>query len=285
MSKLYNIDNSFSSYQQIAALYQQNAEKFFDEIPVELRQWFAANMASALGAVLDKLIEELNTITFTHIDGAIQTILQKNDFLSFYGYPRTIDNHSTTIQYQKLKPSDGKYFSQYVTTELLERSELPQLSIGLKEKMTEAIYEIFVNAQIHSETEHIYTCGQFFPNKNKIEFTITDTGIGFRKKIKQRFRKDLSAVQAIQWAVQDKNTTKKGLPGGIGLAILREFIIKNKGMMQIVSGDGFYQYSHRGEKTETMTAEFPGTIVNLQFCTDDHASYLLVSEADLKNIF
>ncbi|MDR4507873.1 MAG: hypothetical protein MRJ65_06500 [Candidatus Brocadiaceae bacterium] len=44
-------------------------------------------------------------------------------------------------------------------------------------KITESIYEIFVNAQIHSETDFIYTCGQFFPNKHMIEFTIKDTGI------------------------------------------------------------------------------------------------------------
>ena len=38
---------------------------------------------------------------------------------------------------------------------------------GVKEKVIEAIYEIFVNAQIHSETQLIYTCSQFFPNKTK----------------------------------------------------------------------------------------------------------------------
>ena len=285
MSVIRNIRNTLTSYQQLASLYHEHAEDFFYDIPIELRDWFSANMASALGAVLDKLIGNLNSIKFNHIDTDIQRILQKNDFLSFYGYPRAVDNHSTTIQYMKLKPTDGKFFNQYVTTELLDRAELPKISAALKEKMTEAIYEIFVNAQIHSQTEHIYTCGQFFPNKHKIEFTITDTGIGFKEKINQRFDKNLSAVQAIQWAVQDRNTTKTEVTGGIGLAILREFIIKNKGMMQIVSDDGFYEYGHQGEKALTMAAKFPGTIVNLQFCTDDRASYLLASEADLKNIF
>ncbi|HCZ36714.1 MAG TPA: ATP-binding protein [Cytophagales bacterium] len=272
MSVISDIRNDFFSYQLLASLYQKHADNLFETIPVELRFWFSANMASALGAVLDKLSDGLNAIKFIHIDSSIQLILQKNDFLSYYGYPRAVDHHSTTIQYMKLKPTDGKFFSQYVTDELLNRTELPQISAALKEKMTEAIYEIFVNAQIHSETEHIYTCGQFFPVKNKIEFTITDVGIGFKEKIRQRFGKDLSAVQAIQWAVQDRHTTKQGVTGGIGLAILREFIVKNRGKMQIVSADGFYEYSHLGEKANTMSARFPGTIVNLQFCTDDQAS-------------
>ncbi len=285
MSVISNIRNDFPSYQLLANLYQKHADDFFENIPLELRFWFSANMASALGAVLDKLTGNLNGISFSHIDSAIQLILQKNDFLSFYGYPRAIDNHSTTIQYMKLKPTDGKFFSQYVTDELLDRTELPQLSAALKEKMTEAIYEIFVNAQIHSETEHIYTCGQFFPAKNRIEFTITDVGIGFQEKIRRRFGKVLTAVQAIKWAVQDRHTTKQGVTGGIGLAILREFIVKNKGKMQIVSADGFYEYSHRGEVSQTMLAKYPGTIVNLQFCTDDQATYLLASEANVNDIF
>jgi anti-sigma regulatory factor (Ser/Thr protein kinase) len=285
MSVITDLRNDFVSYQQLALLYERHADDFIEEIPIELRSWFSANMASALGAVLDKLINGLNSVKFGHIDEKIKLILQKNDFLSFYGFLRAIDNHSTTIRYMKLRPSDGKFFSQYVTNELLNRSELPRLSAGLKEKMTEAIYEIFVNAQIHSQTEHIYTCGQFYPIKNRIEFTITDVGIGFKEKIKQRFGKELTSVQAIRWAVQDRHTTKKEVTGGIGLAILREFIIRNKGKMQIVSGDGFYEYSHRGETVETMTARFPGSIVNLQFCTDDNLSYLLASEANLKEIF
>ncbi len=285
LSTLSSIRNTTTSYQQLASLYKQHSDDLFDNVHIEIKGWFSANMASALGAVLDKLTEGLNSIVFTHIDSGIQQILRKNDFLTYYGYSRAVDNHSTTIRYMKLKPTDGKFFSQYVTTELLNRSELPKISAALKEKMTEAIYEIFVNAQIHSKTSYIYTCGQFYPSKNRIEFTITDTGIGFKTKINERFGKNLSAVQAIKWAVQDRNTTKIGVTGGIGLPILREFIVRNKGLMQIVSDDGFYEYSHLGEKEYTMSAKFPGTVVNLQFCTDDHASYLLASEVNVNNIF
>ena len=64
---------------------------------------------------------------------------------------------------------------------------------GVKEKIVEAICEIFVNAQIHSETEFIYTCGQFYPQNNKIEFTIVDTGVGFRENVNKRFQSNLSA--------------------------------------------------------------------------------------------
>ena len=121
--------------------------------------------------------------------------------------------------------------------------------------------------------------------KNRIEFTIVDTGIGFKEKVNQRFNSNLEAYQAIEWAVRDKNTTKQGITGGIGLAVLKEFIEKNKGKMQIVSGDGFYQFDSSGIKTKLFDGSFPGTIVNLQFCTDDFNNYSLVEEIDVNDIF
>jgi signal transduction histidine kinase len=159
------------------------------------------------------------------------------------------------------------------------------MSQAVKEKIVEAIYEIFVNAQIHSETTFIYTCGQFYPQKNKIEFSIVDTGIGFREKINRRFNSQLSGDKAIAWAVQDKKTTKEGISGGIGLAILKEFVEMNKGKMQIVSNDGFYELSDGSVESKTFQGEFPGTIVNLQFKTDDSSSYTLQNAIDADDIF
>jgi hypothetical protein len=285
MSNLNNINNSFESYQKLISFYNENANRSFESIQLSLSSWFAANMCSALGGLLDKLASNFNDITIQSLPSNIETILSKNDFLSYYGHQRLVDNHHTTIRYLKLKPTDGKYFNSYVINELLGRTELPRMSLGVKDKMAEIIYEIFVNAQIHSETQNIYTCGQFFPKDNKIEFTITDMGIGFKNKVNRRFNANLTSVQAITWAVQDKHTTKEGVTGGIGLALLKEFITKNKGKMQIVSDDGFYQFGHQGEESNIFTGSFPGTIVNLQFKTDDNSSYVLSSEVSNENIF
>lgn len=287
MSKLYTIDNSFGSYKSLISLYHENSKKIFSEIPIELYGFFSANMSAALGAVLDLIAEDFNTIKFVHIRNDVESILLKNDFLTFYGRKRALDIYGTTIKFQKLKPTDGKFFKTYVIEELLNThvADLPKMSAGVKEKIVEAIYEIFVNAQIHSESSHIYTCGQFFPQKNKIEFTIVDVGIGFKEKINRRFKCDLSSIQAIKWAMVDRNTTKTDISGGIGLAILKEFIEKNRGKIQIVSDDGFYQFDCNGEVSQLFKESFPGTIVNLQFRTDDKGNYILKSELNTNIIF
>lgn len=287
MNKFTSINNEYNSYQCLISFYEKYKNELFSDIHIELNHFFAANMSAALGAILDKFTSNLNDIHFDFIAPQIERILLKNDFLTYYGKERALDLNNTTIKFQKLKTTDGKYFKSYVIDELIDGhiSDLPKMSQAVKERMIEAIYEIFVNAQIHSNTEFIYTCGQFFPNKNKIEFTIVDTGIGFKNKINNRFNSDLSATQAIKWAVQDKKTTKEGISGGIGLAVLKEFIELNKGKMQIISNEGFYQYDTEGEITRSFIGEFPGTIVNLQFRTNDNSSYLLKSEIDINDIF
>jgi hypothetical protein len=242
-------------------------------------------MASPLGSVLDCLILKQNEIKLTEIPENIEIILKKNDFLSYFGHSRLIDLNNTTIKYLKLKPSDGRFFHNYIANELLNRSELPFMSHGLKKKIAESLYEIFVNAQIHSESDFIYTCGQFYPKKHCIEFTLTDTGIGFKNKINQQFGTNLPAHKAISWAVKDGHTTKKGISGGIGLSILKEFITKNKGKFQIISSDGFYQLDENGEKTKLFNGEFPGTIINVQFQTNDNMSYRLIEDTNTNDIF
>ncbi len=287
MNRLTTINNTFESFQSLIQLYETHKDELFGDIHLEIRHFFAANMSAALGAVLDKFTANLNDIHFDYLSPQIETILLKNDFLTYFGKQRAVDIHNTTIKFQKLKPTDGKYFKNYVIEELIEghTTDLPKMSKGVKEKMIEAIYEIFVNAQIHSETEFIYTCGQFFPTKNKIEFTIVDTGIGFKEKVNRRFGSNLRATQAIKWAVEEKKTTKEGISGGLGLAVLREFVNVNKGKMQIISNQGFYQFDSDGETLNEFQGEFPGTIVNLQFRTDDNNNYSLKSEIDVNDIF
>ena len=55
--------------------------------------------------------------------------------------------------------------------------------------------------------------------------------------------------------------------------------------MQIISNDGFYQFDSNKEILKEFQGEFPGTIVNLQFRTDDKNNYSLKSEIDTNNIF
>ncbi len=274
---LISVSSDYRGYSQIIQLYHRFKNWEFGEIDLSIMEWFDANLCSTLGCVLDELSEDFKIIHLS-VEDRIREILQKNSFLSHYGYPNIEDRYRTTLQYIKLKPAETRYFSNYIVKNLLNRPELPTMSRALTKKIYESIFEIFVNAQIHSESDFIYVCGQFYPQKHKLIFTISDNGIGFKNKINRTFQSNLNATQAINWAIQDGHSTKTDIPGGIGLAILKDFITLNKGMLQIVSNEGFYEMNEQGESLNVFQDPFPGTVVTVEFRTDDPHSYSLDSE-------
>lgn len=281
---LSNVHNDFDGYNKLVNFYSEYKDEFLEDIKLNINIWFDANLCSMLGSIVDKFSESLNSVNFMPSDN-IQIILQKNSFLSQFGYSSLSDTYHTTIKYLKLKTTDGRFFSDYVENQLLIREEFPTMSDAVHEKISQSIYEMFVNAQIHSETSHIYTCGQYFPARNTLDFTIVDTGIGFAGRIKKNFDLEISSKEAIIWSLKDGNTTKKDVSGGIGLALLKEFISQNNGKIQIITGNSLYQMSNRIEDFLTLDNFFDGTIINMSFKTDDSTSYTFVDELDDEDIF
>ena len=52
-----------------------------------------------------------------------------------------------------------------------------------------------------------------------------------------------------------------------------------------MSDDGFYQLDSQNERTESFKEAFPGSIINMQFRTDDNSSYALSGEVKPDDIF
>jgi len=126
----------------------------------------------------------------------------------------------------------------------------------------------------------IFTCGQHFPRKDRIDFAIADLGIGIPRTLKDKKGLQYSPEQAINWAMEGHNTTKTGpIPGGLGLKLLREFIRLNQGCIQVVSDVGYWEQRSDGTvDRRTLLSPFPGTVVNIEINTADINSYALSSE-------
>lgn len=244
-------------------------------------------MCAPLGAIMYKLGDQLNTIRLVHLQKPVEKILAKNGFLSSYGGARIPDTWGTTIRYQKFDTKDDRYFASYIEKELMKRKELPTMSAGLMKKFRESVFEVFSNSVVHSETkEGIFSCGQFFPLSRTIDICVADLGIGIKNNVKEKAGLDLPAHEAINWATQDGNTTKRGpIPGGLGLKLLRDFVRLNGGKIQIVSDAGYWCLSGNGVMASPLSSAFPGTVVSLEINTRDKKSYVLSSEISPDDIF
>lgn len=286
---LPEIRHDLPGFQALVRLEAETKACFFDEIDIDMGAvtWFDADMCAALGAILYHLGENLNAVKLTNFRPGVENILSKNGFLSHYGRKQIPDRWGTTIPYQHFDAKDDRYFADYIENELIHRSEMPAMSLGLLKKFRESIFEIFSNAVQHSRTEMgIFSCGQFFPARHRLNFSVADLGIGMRQNIKDNTGLDLVPVAAIIWAFEGRNTTKRGrVPGGLGLKLLGEFIDLNGGCIQIMSDAGYWRRENSKTVTTPLSHPFPGTVVTVEINTADMNSYKLTSELNAADIF
>lgn len=283
------IRHDYAGFEALTQLHARAKDLFLEEIEIDMGTtvWFDADMCAVFGAILYRLGDNLNTVNLVNIPSGVESLLSKNGFLSHYGRLSIPDSWGTTISYQRFDVTDDRYFSGYIEAEFIPRSEMPEMSKGLLKRCRESIFEIFSNAVLHSRTSMgIFSCGQFFPRKNRLDFTVADLGVGIRQNVSEYLRQDISADQAIVWATEENNTTKGGpVPGRLGLKLLCEFVDLNGGRLQIASDYGYWRRSNRKSSSSQLGHLFPGTVVNLEINTADTHSYILPSESKVDDIF
>ena len=285
---LPTIYSNEEGYEHLAELSKATKSLFADRLELNFSRvgFFDANMAAPLGAVLARIADDLNSVEIVDVPPLIERILRKNRFLTQYRYEPLDDSNRTTMPFRRLQLSDEGLFEEYVKRELRGKG-IPRMSEGLGKVFKKKVFEVYQNAVIHSESAlGIFVCGQFFPQKRRLDLTITDAGIGIRESVRRFLGVKISSVGAIRWALQEGHTTKKGSqPGGLGLKFLHEFVRLNKGRIQIASRFGFYEF-HKGKETfEKMAADLPGTSVTIEINTGDTAEYCLESEVTPENVF
>jgi len=284
------INSNFEGYNAFLNLWEFGNDKMFESIIIDFQEniWFEANLSACLGAVISKFEESYNDVQFINMNYSLNNILSKNGFLLNFGGQTVLDLYNTTVSYKKYKVTEEKLIKSYLDEKLLQKDEFPTLSNLLRKKIGESIFEIFSNADIHGGCTHVYSCGQYFPNKTppKLDFTIVDLGKTIKRNVSDFTEQPIKGVDAIKWAISEGNTTKKGNhPGGLGLKIINEFIRLNKGKMQIVSADGYWEIANNLEFSSSFEFNFPGTIINLEFKLDDSNKYHLNTEIGLDDIF
>jgi signal transduction histidine kinase len=286
---LPTIRSDQDGYDSLADLAKATAKLTADRLELDLSRvsFLDANMAAPLGAVLAGIADRFNAVEIVNVPQMVERILRKNGFLTQFRYLPLDDSNRTTIPFKRLQRSDEGLFEEYLQRHLKGKG-IPRMTDGLGKVFKQKLVEVFQNAVIHSESElGIFVCGQFFPQKQKLDLTIADAGIGIRDNVRRYFKGvKIGSVDAIRWALREGNTTKKGKqPGGLGLKFLHDFARLNKGRIHIVSRFGFYEFNAGQESFAKLENDFPGTTVTLEVNTADTSAYCLASEASRDGIF
>jgi hypothetical protein len=287
-----SISSDFNGYNYLSTLNHQLQSLDFEQISIDFSEnnWFEANLCAVLGAILTESNKNLNDISLINLRNAQENIFSRNHFLASFGGAKILDLYDTTIKYRRNRMSDDKLIKEFLMTELINKPDFPKLSDAAKKEIIRSIFEIYSNAIIHGDCDDVFSCGQFYPNKipPRIDFTIVDMGKTIQKNVNEFLQRKLSGIESIKWALSDNNTTKpkeKNIPGGLGFNLIQRFVKMNKGKIQIVSADGYWEFVLGKEEYQTLDYPFPGTIVNLEFNLDDNSFYYLKKEKNSNIIF
>lgn len=290
-----DVKTNFDGYERLLAIldeakYTQDTVIAFDFSQVH---FFEANLCAVLATIIEILEDSGKEVILQNFNNQVETILRKNGFLLAFGFSPILDRYQTSIRYQKFNPkivADDSNFEQYIKAELLSKSDFPSHSILLGKHITLRIFELYENARTHGLCNSIHACGQYFPKMpgKPLNITIVDTGKNFQENVSEFLKQEIDAVSAIEWGMQNGNTTKTGnISGGLGLDLIFQFVQHNKGKIQIISSNGFWEWHREAVFKKEMAHSFNGTIANLRFNLNDTSHYYLVGEptVSLDNLF
>lgn len=156
-----------------------------------------------------------------------------------------------------------------------------QASRDLRDAIVGHMWEIYNNAFEHSGSEiGVFSCGQHFPRRRTGEtlvLSVVDFGQGIPATIRAFFRRHadeeqvakLSGASCLRWAFEAGNSTKEGELGGTGLDLLKEFVRRNHGKMEVFSNDGYAIVDRDGDRYKNREFSFDGTIVHITLRCDE----------------
>lgn len=250
-------------------------------IECQLVSWIDANMAAALGGVVAQLHQRGNFVVFEGLRPKVRNVLARNGFLA----ERALDRYKTCIPLKRFSTTAAKAFAEYTKIELRGRG-IPTMSEELRTEFNASLNEIFNNCVLHSKSElGIFVCGQVYKDSKRLDFTIVDMGRGFHSNVSEFLGSPITPSDAIEWAMTDENTTRSGdIPGGLGLKLLRDFVVMNGGSLTIYSDRGYWSLNNSGTVKYDLNGRFRGAFVNLRINTADTNSYFLDTELNPNDV-
>jgi hypothetical protein len=152
----------------------------------------------------------------------------------------------------------------------------------LQHEFISRLWEIYANAFEHGDSRFgVYTCGEQISDHTLL-LTVADFGAGIPQNCATALsRSRVSGEEAMRWAFTRGTTTAKNqrYPRGLGLDLLKDFVMLNNGILEIYSHHGHGRVTQSEEVFRSLHLSIDATIVQMKInCDNQH--YVLVSELE-----
>lgn len=232
-----------------------------------------ANLSALILAIAHKLKQENKVYVFIILADHMNVFFRNGLISHLAGKGNTNSNNDyrqSTIPLSAFSIEEDEQFCEYLKKDFFGHRGLENLSFTTKCNLCTHFEEMFVNVVQHANTTYpVFSCGQYFPDRNVLKFTLVDLGEGFLKKIAAKTNGEVKTdKEAVLWATYDLNTTKDVKtfgPGGTGLKELKKYCADNNGSLHICTGAGYVNFIKDKTLEHTLAHPLPGSLVNLIF--------------------
>lgn len=248
--------------------------------------WINAELCPFLGNNIRSLQKRNFKVLFRNQRGNVEQVLNQNNFNNslLRGNHHTEDKFDTSIPFIELQADSIENINFYIENELFRKIDSEfNLSNDIRQQISDAIFEVADNTKTHSQSDQLIMCGQFYPKKGRLSFTICDDGIGIPENvnsIEQIYSNTEKRVDSrlINWATKSGNSTKiSNIPRGLGLAGIMDSM-KRLGELTIISNNGFWKLtSSNSILLKSMEHEFQGTLIKLDFLLKPDAETMIIT--------
>lgn len=179
------------------------------------------------------------------------------------------DHQQSTVQARLFEQNEDDAFFDYIENDLLGHHSLQTLPEHLREWLKDNFFvETFTNIKIHSNSNLPFgACGQYFPSRHKMHFSICDLGDGFLKKI-QAYTAGYSQpitepIQAIEWALSGGSTQRT--QGGNALKNIFDLCRDNGHGLTIVTDGHIWEWKRNKKQIRNLAQQGFGTSIHIVF--------------------
>lgn len=222
-------------------------------------------------------------IEWSTLKSGVRANLEQNGFVHKFDSQGNAPWQGNSVPYREDLKENEKSYLEYLKNQWLGRGWL-NVSPSLRNAIVGNVWEIYINSFDHGHSPvGLITCGQMYPSFQTLKLTLVDFGEGIPNSVRNfKKNKDIDASDAMEWAFKRGNTTKLGenhTPRGLGLDLLKNFVILNDGELEIFSHEGYTYINKVKEIHKKIDYYFGGTLVTITLKTDE-SYYCLASEVE-----
>ena len=273
-----NID--YKSFTFLAKLQNDIVQSDADIIRLDFTECLYTDAAftAYIGALAEIAIELGKYVVYeTKEDSAVCNYFKRS---GLYGYVTGDNDNKEYINDYAIPFAKANLEESFIVDYIDKILELApiMLSEDCNSKLFKNIYEMFSNSIDHSHAQYgVYSCGHWMPKRKELVFSIYDTGNGIAKTVQSKVNADFSAKEAVNWALKRGNSTKQliqGIPRGLGLADLVDFIKLNNGSLRIMTNNICYSVG-KSDNCVQLDKNIIGTLLSITIVADYNHLYVV----------